>query len=244
MLSVLNDGPVHELFLPMVEDGATVIHALWSRAWVDLNRDATELDDQAIAGVPERYAARRSLRVRAGLGVVPTRLGERRIHQRRPIYREIAARISEVHAPYHAVIDAECAFLARMFGRVILLDCHSMPGEATGPNGVPDIALGDRFGRSCGPELLAAVEQVFSDAGFVVARNRPFAGGWITERHGRPERGMNALQIELRRDLFLQADGRLRLEGQLRLQAVARKLAQRLRCELAGPHELALQAAE
>src|SRR3712207_6553921 len=66
-----------------------------------------------------------------------------------------------------------------------------------------DAALGERFGRSCGAEIVAAVDTVFRRAGLKVARNRPYAGGYITGRHGRPEAGLHALQLELRRGLFM-----------------------------------------
>ncbi|MEM6679676.1 MAG: N-formylglutamate amidohydrolase, partial [Pseudomonadota bacterium] len=42
--------------------------------------------------------------------------------------------------------------------------------------------------------------------GFLVARNAPFAGGYITQRYGRPSRGIEAVQIEINRALYL--DGR------------------------------------
>ncbi|WP_035487610.1 N-formylglutamate amidohydrolase [Geminicoccus roseus] len=202
MLPVLNDGPVHELFAPGVQSGATLLRARWSRAWIDLNRDPQELDEAAISGIPSGQRPRRSLRVQAGLGVVPTRLGERRVHQRRLAHAEIAQRIETVHLPYHLALAAECRRLSGMFGQVLLLDCHSMPAPGAGLPGMADVVLGDRYGRSCGAELVAEAERVLRGGGLSVARNRPFAGGWITERHGRPARRVHALQIELRRDLF------------------------------------------
>jgi N-formylglutamate amidohydrolase len=242
-LATLSDGPVHELFLPAVQDGATLLYACWSRAWVDLNREPTELDDEAITGVPERYARRRSLRVRSGLGVVPTRLGERRIHQRRLDYGEVAGRIHAIHGPYHAAIEREADRLAAWPGGMLLLDCHSMPGGPSGAGAVPDVALGDRFGRTCAGWIVTRAEQIFRDAGFTVGRNQPFAGGWITEHHGRPERNRHALQIELRRALFLGEQGGGQACSRERLQAVARKLVRVVGAELAASADL-LDAAE
>jgi N-formylglutamate amidohydrolase len=81
-----------------------------------------------------------------------------------------------------------------------------MPGfAATGPSeGVVDFALGDRFGRSCAPAIVERVEALLRRQGFQVARNRPYAGGHITTRYGRPETGVHALQLELRRGLFME----------------------------------------
>ena len=99
-----------------------------------------------------------------------------------------------------------------------------------------DVALGDRFGRSCQPRLVAAAERRSAGAGLKVARNRPYAGGYITERHGRPGRGSHALQLEFRRGLFMDeithephagftALQRVLAEVTLAVAAVARRLA-------------------
>ena len=96
------------------------------------------------------------------------------------------------------------------FGTVLLLDCHSMPSlgsTARRPEGAVDFALGDRFGRSCSP-LVERVEAMLRRHGFRVARNRPYAGGHITARYGRPEADLHALQIEVRRGLFMEEDTR------------------------------------
>ncbi|MEL7416071.1 MAG: N-formylglutamate amidohydrolase, partial [Pseudomonadota bacterium] len=39
--------------------------------------------------------------------------------------------------------------------------------------------------------------------GFRVARNTPFAGGYITSHYGRPEAQVHALQIEVDRSLYM-----------------------------------------
>ena len=67
----------------------------------------------------------------------------------------------------------------------------------------PEIIIGDRFGASAGREISDLVEIAFTEAGFVVARNAPFAGGHITQTYGRPARQMHAVQIEIDRSLYL-----------------------------------------
>ena len=39
--------------------------------------------------------------------------------------------------------------------------------------------------------------------GFAAVRNKPYAGGFITEHYGRPVRGLHALQIEINRALYV-----------------------------------------
>ena len=63
--------------------------------------------------------------------------------------------------------------------------------------------LGDRFGVACERWLIDAATDLFAAAGFVVARNAPFAGGYITQAYGRPQLGVQALQIEIDRSLYM-----------------------------------------
>jgi N-formylglutamate amidohydrolase len=243
-LAILSDGPVDELVRPLVQEGAVLLHANWSRAWVDLNRDPADLDHDAIIGLPAARSTRNSLRVRSGLGVVPIRLGERRIHGRDLTYEEVRARLEQVHAPYHRAIEEESRRLVARFGRMLLLDCHSMPGSGSGIDAVADIVLGDRHGRSCAATIVERIEASFRRAGFSVARNLPFAGGWITEHHGSPKRRRDAVQIELRRDLFLASDGRTITSAASRILLVLRDLVHSLAADLAAPREAGVDAAE
>jgi N-formylglutamate amidohydrolase len=66
-----------------------------------------------------------------------------------------------------------------------------------------DVVLGDRYGRACRPELILFVESALRALGLSVARNVPYAGGYTTERHGKPANNRQALQIELNRALYL-----------------------------------------
>src|SRR3546814_3142215 len=82
-----------------------------------------------------------------------------------------------------------------------------MPGIPPGqPGHGARIVVGDRFGDSAGEWL---VEQALTAAGRLgvpVARNQPYAGGHIIRTHGRPELGIDAVQIEIDRDLYLTPD--------------------------------------
>ena len=49
--------------------------------------------------------------------------------------------------------------------------------------------------------------------GYVVAYNKPYAGGFITEHYGRPARGFHAVQIEVNRGLYLDEAALVRKRG-------------------------------
>lgn len=200
------DAFVDELFASAPSAGAPLIAARLPRAWVDLNRAAEDLDPALIPG-----AARsgQNPRIAAGLGVIPRVVGEgRAIIDGKLTLAQAEARIAAVWRPYHARLAALIEEARSAFGVAVLFDCHSMPHDALAASPPvrgrrPDVVLGDRFGGSCGRWLIDTATEAFTDAGFLVARNAPFAGGYITQAYGRPRRGVHALQIEIDRALYM-----------------------------------------
>lgn len=198
------DAFVDELFEPATRIGASVLSARFARAYVDLNRDAAELDPTMFVDGTPRPCGIPGARVQAGLGSLP-RVGAsgRNIYVHRLSRAEGEARLSGVHDAYHDRLRRELARLQRSHGEVFLIDCHSMPSQQPGRRGLAEIVLGDRFGSSCCGGLTAAAERAFRRLGYRVARNAPYAGGYTTRQYGRPREGLHALQIEIRRDLYM-----------------------------------------
>jgi N-formylglutamate amidohydrolase len=87
----------------------------------------------------------------------------------------------------------------------VLIDCHSMPSASMGqPIGArPHFVLGDRFGTSCDTKLTRFMRDILQADGFEVQINRPYAGGFITEYYGNPAQGLQCLQLEINRALYL-----------------------------------------
>ncbi|MDP1028064.1 N-formylglutamate amidohydrolase [Sphingomonas sp. KR1UV-12] len=203
VLTALEDRWVDAVALAARRDETMLIQRR-ARAWIDLNRGEHErdprVDDGAVAG-----HAHASVKVRSGLGLVPRRAsGASELWRRRFAATDIEARIAADHRPYHAALEALlCAARAR-FGTAVLLDLHSMPSLGSGQ---AQIVLGDRFGHAAAPRLVTRMAAVLKTAGqgVRVAVNAPYAGGHIVERHGRPARGVHAVQLELDRSLYLDA---------------------------------------
>ena len=91
------------------------------------------------------------------------------------------------------------------FSYAVLVDCHSMPSRGSRNENIkrPDIIIGDRYGTSCNGEISRDLIRRFTDRGYSVTRNKPYAGGFITEHYGRPLKGLHAIQIEINRALYL-----------------------------------------
>ncbi|MGD9511773.1 MAG: N-formylglutamate amidohydrolase [Geminicoccaceae bacterium] len=229
-LRVLDDGPVDALLARACACGATMIAATYPRAMVDLNRDQLEQDPDTLADPDAISGLRATLKARAGLGVVPTRLLGEAIYARKLAAAELRQRIERAYRPYHDLLAGLAAEQRRRFGAALVLDCHSMPTLPPMTRGEApiDVALGDRFGRSCHPRLVEVAERALAGAGLRVARNRPYAGGHITERHGRPGRGSHALQLEFRRSLFMDEHSHVPHDGLVALQDLLRELVEAL----------------
>jgi N-formylglutamate amidohydrolase len=196
------DALVDRLIAPGLQHGATLVLARLGRAWLDLNRDPADLDPELIEGA----AGTGSARTAAGYGVIPRLSGDGRpLYARRLTLAEASERIARAHTPYHAALDARMRAARDRHGEAVLVDWHSMPARATqGAGGAPgaDVVLGDRHGSSCSAELTRRLRRAFEALGWRVALNQPYAGGWTTQRWGRPAEGFHAIQIELNRALY------------------------------------------
>lgn len=205
-LSSLEDPLVDRLLWRAFAHGPAAVIARAPRAAIDCNRAEDEIDPAVVEG---SAAGRPSAKARGGLGIVPGRTQRHGHLWRRPIdSAELSARIAQAHRPYHDAIADQLARTVERFGCALLLDCHSMPPV---PAGVPPLIFGDRQGRSAAPWVAAEAARIALAAGFDSARNDPFAGGHVVERHGAPETAVHALQIEVDRRCYL--DARLRDPG-------------------------------
>jgi N-formylglutamate amidohydrolase len=197
---------VDRLFKPVVRLGAPLMSAVYPRAYLDVNREPYELDPKMFTGRLPSYANVRSLRVAGGLGTIPRVVSDATNIYRRPLsVTEGLNRIEHIYRPYHDTLRRLLARTHVAFGLAVLIDCHSMPSNIRGgPTRLrPDFVLGDRFGASCMPELTDCAAATLQRLGYTVCRNKPYAGGFITEHYGRPARGLHALQIEVNRGLYM-----------------------------------------
>ncbi|MDG1168171.1 MAG: N-formylglutamate amidohydrolase [Sulfitobacter sp.] len=200
------DAFVDQLFDCAPKFGATFIKAGAPRSFVDLNRACDELDPALIEGVRRQG---HNPRIASGLGVIPRVVANGRAIYRGKLTRsEAQRRIDEYWQPYHRKLQELLDHAHQRHGQAVLIDCHSMPHEAM--DGLvragmkrPQVVLGDRFGASASGDVVDRVEAAFAGAGFVVTRNTPFAGAYITQAYGRPARSQHAVQVEIDRALYM-----------------------------------------
>ena len=194
-----------QILLGTVERGLPLMLAHFPRSFLDVNREPYELDPKMFDGRLPAFANTRSLRVTSGYGAVPRLVAEStEIYARRIPVGEALRRIDQYYLPYHAALRHKLTGLQRSFGSALLIDCPSMPSASIARQAhQPDVILGDRHGTSCAEDVIDFAEETLRQLGFVVARNQPYAGGFITEHYGTPVTGVHALQIEVNRALYM-----------------------------------------
>jgi N-formylglutamate amidohydrolase len=206
------DAFVDALFADALRLGAPLIRARFPRAYLDVNREPYELDPRMFDGRLPSFANTRSVRVAGGLGTIARVVGEaQEIYAGRLPVEEAILRIERLYKPYHAALRALLDRARRRFGVALLVDCHSMPSVSLpGPAGgggdgrtKSDFVIGDRYGTSCDSAFTAAAEGELRRMGYAVQRNKPYAGGFITEHYGHPADNRHALQIEVNRALYM-----------------------------------------
>jgi len=213
---------VDQLFASVTDIGAPLLRANFPRAWLDVNREPYELDPLLFRERLPAHANTSSMRVSGGLGTVPRVVAENQpIYSSPPSLDEAMARIENVYRPYHETLRSLIAETVVKFGYCVLVDCHSMPsmGGQKDPKARPDIIIGDRYGTSCNGAISRELIRSFSDRGYSVLRNKPYAGGFITEHYGRPLKGLHSVQIEINRALYIDETTLRPHKGYVRLAA-------------------------
>lgn len=145
-----------------------------------------------------------------------------------PDAAEIAARVDAAWRPYHAALAGELARLRALHPRVVLWEGHSIRSEVPFlfAGRLPDFNLGTAAGASCAADTqqrLADVLGAQDRYSWVV--NGRFKGGYITRHFGRPQDGIDAIQLELVQLNYMdERSGDYREERAAPTQALIRRL--------------------
>ena len=237
VLARLEDRFADLLIDDLLEQGYHAIVARQPRAIIDLNRDEREVDLRGISGAPWSFRGQSSAKLRGGLGLIPERLASAGDLWKTPLpYEALCRRIARIHRPYHDALSAALNATQARYGCALLIDVHSMPPLRETGTGrpTPQVVIGDRFGSSATARLTDLCADLITRRNIAVAINTPYSGNHILERHGRPERGIHAIQIEFDRALYLDESLMQPGVGLPDLQQLLSDLALALTCELEG----------
>lgn len=225
------DSFVDDLLAGVVARGYPLMRAHFPRCYVDVNREPYELDPRMFDGRLPSFANTRSMRVAGGLGTVARVVGDaQEIYDQRLSVDDALRRIESLYKPYHRALRRLFSRIHRDFGAAMLIDCHSMPSTAGAKDERPraDVVLGDRYGTSCVAAVAETIEATLRGFGYTVSRNKPYAGGFITEHYGNPATGLHAIQLEVNRALYMDERRYERIPSFMRLAGEFEILADRL----------------
>lgn len=202
MTAVARRAPDTDWFVSRLYDfvralGASVLVPTHSRYVVDLNRPP---DDVSLYPGQNTTGLCPSVRFSGDPVYLPGLA---------PDEAEVRERVERYWHPYHAALAAELDRLRAAHGRVLLWEGHSIRGQVPFlfEGRLPDINIGTAEGRSCRAIVQAAIEQRLAaqrDYSWVV--NGRFKGGYITRHYGRPDAGVDAVQLELVQACYMDED--------------------------------------
>jgi N-formylglutamate deformylase len=228
------DTHVEALYAAAPRVGATLVEALFPRAYIDPNRHVSDIDE-ALLSEAWTGPMTPSRKTELGIGLV-WRLahGGVPMYARRLSADEVRRRISDFYRPYHAALQAALDERHAAFGAVWHINCHSMPAVGDVMSEDPgraraDFVLGDRDGTTCAPEFTAFVAETLKGLGYDVAVNDPYKGVELVRMHGRPIERRHSLQVEINRRLYMDESTLARNAGFSDLRSNLESLLESLR---------------
>ncbi len=236
LLRQAEDTHVDELFAAAPDYGATLICALFPRAFLDVNRASDDIDPEMLDG-PWPGPLNPSEKSAMGMGLVRNlcRPGLPMYDGKLPV-AEVVDRIERYWRPYHEQLAGCIDQLHGRFGMVWHINCHSMPSLTVGADdreGGADFVLGDRDGTTCDPGFTRFVADYLRALGYRVRINDPYKGVELVRRYSRPARGRHSLQLEIDRRLYMNEETLEKHSGFDRLRADLNRLVAAI-CDHAG----------
>lgn len=198
------DAFVDQLFSQTCQNGGNQIIAQFPRAYVDVNRQVTDLDPELII---EPINIMPSSLARAGFGVIARRVSnQQNIYEGKLSLQTIHARLKAHYIPYHNALNHLTNQAVNLFGFSLLVDCHSMPSQFNPNTSAPDFIIGDLNGKSCNRQVSFEIFHHLKALGFNVKLNQPYAGGAITKNFSDIPNAKHSVQIEINRGLYMNED--------------------------------------
>lgn len=126
------------------------------------------------------------------------------LNNQQPDQKEINHRIEQYWQPYHQVLADTLKQLKQQYGKVVLLDAHSILSQVPRffEGKLPDFNFGTADGTSCDNELLKYIEKIDFHPYTSICNGR-FKGGYITRAYGDPANNIHAIQLELSQATYM-----------------------------------------
>lgn len=225
---------VEELYSGAPDHGATWLYALFPNVYIDANRHELDVDPAWLEGdwAEPLEPSDKSLR---GMGLIPRVCGKGDVVlQDTPITAvDLRHRLDNYYWPYHNELTTILEAFRQRHGAAFHVSCHSMSsvgGKAVADAGRvrSDFDIGTRNGTTTAPEFADTVIECLKDFGYDVTRDEHFIGAESVRKHGNPDGGVNSLQIEINRSIYMNEDSYRRGGRFTEIQGHLSQLALRL----------------
>lgn len=200
---------VEQLFDQAPAHGATWLYACFPNAYIDANRNETDIDPALIDGSLDTPFAPTD-KSGFGVGLIHSVCdGNRAPLQHAPLTTaDLQRRLNEYYWPYHNELSSILKTARERHGVAYHVSCHSMASVARAVSSDAgktrsDFDIGDRHGTTCDRGFVDAAHGFLRDLGYDATVNEHFAGAECIARHGDPANGVHSLQIETRRGLYM-----------------------------------------
>tara|TARA_B100001778_G_C18500041_1_gene589233 strand:- start:112 stop:996 length:885 start_codon:yes stop_codon:yes gene_type:complete len=203
-LDSMQDMHINDLCKGMEESGFTVLQSNISRLVIDLNRDIKEIDPRKVNGAPISINYNLSDKVRGGIGLIPDiNSSGKKIYKEKLLWSEVKYRINNYYLPWHSILKTELDDIKKEFGRVFILDLHSMPAETFYGNKLADFVIGNNFDKSSSSYSKIVLSEIIKSYGYSVSHNDPYSGGYITKTYSSLGNSIQCMQIEIKKSLYM-----------------------------------------
>lgn len=192
------DWHVRRLYDFAAAMGASVLAANYARYVVDLNRPS---DGRAL------YPGRDET------GLCPTSTFDYKplyLSGREPGGNETEERVRNYWKPYHDKLAAELDRLRESHGSAVLWEAHSIRSQVPRffDGRLPDFNFGTDSGRTCPDAVVEECHAIAEAAGYTVAVNDRFKGGYTTRHYADPASRLYSIQLELSQITYMDEDQR------------------------------------
>ena len=205
-LRLSEDMYLDKLFSHCTNMSLNSIFAEFPRVYLDVNRERFEINHKALRDYPKKIKFLDSNLSKSGIGVIHTNSSNGKFFYKGKIsWDNFALRLENYYDPWYDSLDKISSDMLNKFSKILILDCHSMPSKIAinDRNSDFDFNIGDYNGSSCNLSIVNFMREYISNLGFKVGYNTPFSGQNILKKFGKPKIGINAIQLEVNKRLYL-----------------------------------------
>ena len=201
-LKFSEDSYVDQLLSDVLNKKFTYIKTNFPRSYVDVNRHPFEIDPFMISSKIPNFINSNTSKTKSGIGVIPrVSIYGNDIYNHLLTRREVIERLLLCYFPYHKKLKYLIKCLKKKYNNILVLDFHSMPSKST--DNEIDIIIGNNYNQSCNRDFTSLIKYNFNLYNYSLEENNPYPGGYLTKSLGNPKNGINVIQIEINRSLYM-----------------------------------------